>query len=228
MSEQQTSPVSGSALTPNRYAERPLASHTSHSESCDAFSKRWAQRFQSAAANIGVSKSASVHDFSLHAVPDEQMKISLHLSVSVHNTNFGDRVILSGNHEALGVWMIDKSPSLSTNAEQFPVWSIDICMVLQRRLMPLEFKFAIIRHGSGFVVSLLMIHFANSVFVHPELPAGLGKQHSEPCFVGLLRHGFRLQYSFQRSAAELGETDEAVFSRCARCEMQEAKRCSQG
>jgi hypothetical protein len=137
------------------------AHHAASKESPDTISKRWAQKFQSATAgslsNLGVAKSASVHDLSLHAAASQNIKISLHLSVSVPNTNFGDRVIVSGSHEALGVWMVDKSPSLFTSPEVFPVWSVDICMVLQRRLMPLEFKFAIVRHGSGFVVSYNMI-----------------------------------------------------------------------
>jgi hypothetical protein len=225
MSVQQTSPVAGTAagLTPDQPSERPLASPSAANDSTDAVSKRWAQRFQSAAAlnslNLGVSKSASVHDFSLHAAQCEQIKISLHLSVSVQNTNFGDRVILSGNHEALGNWIIDKSPSMSTSAEAFPVWSIDMCMVLQRRLMPLEFKFAIVRRGSGFVVSLYTIFSRYVIFMQPEVPAGLGKQHSQPCIVGILRHGFNHQHHFQRDIADLGQTNETIYSRFSLCEM---------
>ncbi len=84
------------------------------------------------------------------------MKLALHLSVSVQETNFGDRVILTGNCESLGMWMADKSPSLSTSADTFPVWSIDTCVYFNPNLMPLEFKFAIVRNQTGFVVSLFI------------------------------------------------------------------------
>jgi hypothetical protein len=102
---------------------------------------------------VGVSRSASACDLNLNPMPSQTLKVSLHLSVSVHETNFGDTVILSGNNEALGMWIPEKSPPLFTSADKFPLWSVDICMVLKVPLMPLEFKFAIVRHGSGFVVS---------------------------------------------------------------------------
>ena len=153
MNEQNSCPVTETAPT--------SAHHAGAKESPDAISKRWAQKFQTATAinlsNLGIGKSASVNDLSLPAASSQSIKLSLHLSVSVPNTNFGDRVIVSGSNEALGIWMVDKSPSLYTSPEVFPVWSVDICMVLQRRLMPLEFKFAIVRHGSGFVVSSRII-----------------------------------------------------------------------
>ena len=91
------------------------------------------------------------------------MKFALHLSVSVPETNFGDRVILTSNCESLGMWMADRSPSLSTSADTFPVWSIDACVELIPIPMPLEFKFAIVRNQTGFVVSLF-IYFLPSFF----------------------------------------------------------------
>ncbi len=114
--------------------------------------KRWARRFQ--ADSCSISRSVSAGDLIMNPLPREKMQISLHLSVAVKDTSYGDRVVISGNNDALGLWMVDGSPSLSTSADTFPVWNVAICMVLRRSMLPLEFKFAIVRHASGFVVSL--------------------------------------------------------------------------
>ena len=155
-----TLPLSETPMsTPIQTSERPPASSAAANESPDDIAKRWSMRFKSVGGSrlsggaLGVSRSASACDLNLNPIPSQTLKVSLHLSVTVHETNFGDSVILSGNNEALGMWMAEKSPPLSTSAEQFPVWSVHICMVLKMPLMPLEFKFAIIRNGTKFVVS---------------------------------------------------------------------------
>ena len=104
--------------------------------------------------NVQSSKNSFGRSSSHFLKRPNVMKLALHLSVSVQETNFGDRVILTGNCESLGMWMADKSPSLSTSADTFPVWSIDACVELIPIPMPLEFKFAIVRNQTGFVVSL--------------------------------------------------------------------------
>lgn len=132
----------------------------------ESIAKRWALRFQStigskSSESLATLRSASPSDPNLSPKSSRNVvKLALHLSVSVQETNFGDRVILSGNCESLGMWMADKSPSLSTNADTFPVWSIDTCVELNPNLMPLEFKFAIVRNQTGFVVSLFYLLFA--------------------------------------------------------------------
>jgi hypothetical protein len=125
--------------------------------------KRWASKFQttissskSPAGGLGVQRSASTCDLHLSTMPSPMLKFSLHLSVSVRNTNFGDKLILSGSNEALGMWQPGNSPSLTTSAATFPIWSIDLCISMKRSSLPLEFKFAIIREGSGVVVSFVL------------------------------------------------------------------------
>jgi hypothetical protein len=106
--------------------------------------------------NVQSSKNSFGRSSSYFLKWPNVMKLELHLSVSVPETNFGDRVILTGNCESLGMWMADKSPSLSTSADTFPVWSIDTCVEFNPNLVPLEFKFAIVRNQTGFVVSLFI------------------------------------------------------------------------
>ena len=107
-------------------------------------------------SNVRSSKSSFGRSSSYFLKWLNGMKLALHLSVSVQETSFGDRVILTGNCESLGMWKADKSPSLSTSADTFPVWSIDTCVELNPVLMPLEFKFAIVRNQTGFVVSIII------------------------------------------------------------------------
>jgi hypothetical protein len=153
-------PQTSTPNQPNELAVAAPAEASDSPNSPESVAKRWALKFKSAAArslsseSLVDSRSASFGDLNL--THSQSLIVSLHLSVSVHNTNVGDRVILSGNCEALGMWIAEQSPSLSTGAETFPFWSIDICVEMKRCLMPLEFKFAIVRNHTGFVVSLLL------------------------------------------------------------------------
>jgi hypothetical protein len=192
--------------TPNATSERPPASPAAADESPEDIAKRWSIRFKSVGGSkssgaLGVSRSASVCDLNLNPMPSQVMKVSLHLSVSVPATNFGDSVILSGNNEALGMWKAERSPPLFTSAEQFPVWSVDICMVLKMPLMPLEFKFAIIREGTGFVVSIRYMILL--CYMKHDISTGLGNRHSQPCALAILRIHFYHVCSFQHAATDV-------------------------
>ena len=150
------------ANQPREFALATNAEAAASPTSPESIAKRWALRFQSSigsksSESLATLRCASPSDPYLSPKSSQNvMKLALHLSVCVQETNFGDRVILSGNCESLGMWMADRSPSLSTNADTFPVWSIDICVELNPVLMPLEFKFAIVRNKTGFVVSLFI------------------------------------------------------------------------
>ncbi len=152
-------PQTSSLIQPNEPALMSPAGPSDSPNSPESVAKRWALKFKSAAVrnssteSLGDSRSASFGDLNL--VHSQSIIVSLHLSVSVQDTKLGDRVILSGNCEALGMWIAEQSPSLSTSAETFPFWSIDIRVEMKRCLMPLEFKFAIVRNHTGFVVSRL-------------------------------------------------------------------------
>jgi hypothetical protein len=126
------------------------------------------------------------------------------------------------------MWMAEKSPSLSTNADSFPVWSINTRVELKRSLMPLEFKFAIVRKHTGFVVSLLSIAARTFVFVpnfnanththailylhfydiHCDMRTGLGMRHCQSCYLVILRIHFHHTRDIQRTFADLGQRNE--------------------